>query len=121
LAEDCTHPSDSGRKKVAELLMEFFKTDTIASSWFLANSLNAYPPQIEIPTATPAFVPTVGAAVFNTPVVATPTQLNSTPTPISVQHQPTKQIQWVGVAIVAVVALIIIGGVSVGWLQAIKK
>jgi len=35
LAGDGTHPSDSGRIKVAEMLLRFFKTDTNAKSWFL--------------------------------------------------------------------------------------
>jgi len=35
LGGDGTHPSDSGRKKVAHLLHEFFKNDPLAKSWFL--------------------------------------------------------------------------------------
>ncbi len=34
LAADGTHPSDSGRLKVAKLLLKFFKTDPLAKSWF---------------------------------------------------------------------------------------
>lgn len=34
LAGDGTHPSESGRLKVAEMLLEFFKTDPMARSWF---------------------------------------------------------------------------------------
>ncbi len=34
LAGDGTHPSESGRKKVAELLLRFFKTDPNARKWF---------------------------------------------------------------------------------------
>ncbi len=33
--EDGTHPSDSGRQKVARLLQDFFHTDRLASRWFL--------------------------------------------------------------------------------------
>jgi hypothetical protein len=33
--KDGTHPSDTGRKKVADLLMTFFKTDEGAKGWFL--------------------------------------------------------------------------------------
>jgi hypothetical protein len=34
LAGDGTHPSDSGRRKVAELLLDFVKTDPTAKLWF---------------------------------------------------------------------------------------
>ncbi len=34
LADDGTHPSDSGRRKVAELLLRFFKTDPTERIWF---------------------------------------------------------------------------------------
>jgi hypothetical protein len=35
LAGDGTHPSQSGRQKVAEMLLKFFKTDVNARGWFL--------------------------------------------------------------------------------------
>jgi hypothetical protein len=35
LAGDGTHPSDSGRRKVAEMLLAFFKTDAEAKTWFV--------------------------------------------------------------------------------------
>jgi hypothetical protein len=35
LATDGVHPSESGRRKVADLLLKFFKTDGLAASWFL--------------------------------------------------------------------------------------
>jgi hypothetical protein len=34
LAGDGTHPSDAGRDKVAKLMLNFFKTDPLAKSWF---------------------------------------------------------------------------------------
>ncbi len=34
LGGDGTHPSDSGRQKVANLLLTFFKTDPVARTWF---------------------------------------------------------------------------------------
>jgi len=36
LAGDGTHPSESGRRKVAEQMLKFYKTDPLASTWFLA-------------------------------------------------------------------------------------
>ncbi|MBN2448786.1 MAG: hypothetical protein JXR77_00270 [Lentisphaeria bacterium] len=38
LAGDGTHPSPSGRRKVAEMLLVFFATDPLASSWFAAGT-----------------------------------------------------------------------------------
>jgi hypothetical protein len=35
LAGDGTHPSDSGRQKVAEMLLHFFKDDALARTWFV--------------------------------------------------------------------------------------
>jgi hypothetical protein len=34
LAGDGTHPSDSGRRKVARQLLDFYKTDPLARTWF---------------------------------------------------------------------------------------
>ena len=38
LKADCVHPSDSGKTKVAAQLMQFFKMDDTARTWFLANA-----------------------------------------------------------------------------------
>jgi hypothetical protein len=35
VAGDGTHPSPSGQRKVAELLLRFFKTDATAKTWFV--------------------------------------------------------------------------------------
>ena len=35
LAGDGTHPSELGRRKVAEQLLEFFKSDELAKRWFV--------------------------------------------------------------------------------------
>lgn len=36
LSGDGTHPNDSGRQKVAQLLLKFFQTDPLANTWYLA-------------------------------------------------------------------------------------
>jgi hypothetical protein len=38
LAGDGTHPSQSGRRKVAEMLLRFFKSDVDTKGWFLKSS-----------------------------------------------------------------------------------
>lgn len=35
LADDGTHPSESGKQKVAEMLLDFLKTAPTAKSWFV--------------------------------------------------------------------------------------
>jgi len=35
LVGDGTHPSESGRRKVADMLLKFFQTDPLASNWYL--------------------------------------------------------------------------------------
>jgi hypothetical protein len=58
MAPDCTHPSDQGSAKIANMLMEFFKTDDTSKSWFLGESA-IYPTQIPTPTTEEfkAFIP----------------------------------------------------------------
>nr|NIW44804.1 hypothetical protein [Gammaproteobacteria bacterium] len=38
LRGDCTHPSESGANKVADMMLEFFLTDPTTHSWFPSNS-----------------------------------------------------------------------------------
>ena len=44
LQDDCTHPSFQGEVKVANQLENFFKFDSIAAPWFLADPNNPPPP-----------------------------------------------------------------------------
>lgn len=74
---DCTHPSQAGSAKVAEMLMEFFKNDTTTTPWFLAG-------QSPEPTPTQIFLPTV------TNTRPAPTAEQSQPTPVQAQPSPAQ-------------------------------
>ena len=57
LGQDGTHPSPSGRQKVAELLLKFFTSDPTATPWFVKSAGNEEPPkkaEAAVPIATPA-------------------------------------------------------------------
>lgn len=56
LIADCTHPSESGVDKVAEQLLDFFKTDTTTAPWFLEEGVTPEP--TPTPTVTPEPTPT---------------------------------------------------------------
>ncbi len=62
---DCTHPTTEGSQAVAEMMMEFFKSDTTSIPWFLD-------PDVPTPIPTPTFSVTP---------ISTPTS-TSTATPI---------------------------------------
>jgi hypothetical protein len=83
MTEDCTHPSTQGQKKVAELLLTFFKTDSLAAPWFLAGT----PAHTQLPT--PTLIPTV--RVSPTPTHITPTTPPDPPTPTPTAALPSNQ------------------------------
>src|SRR5690606_32703829 len=55
LRSDCVHPSEAGNQAVAEMLLEFFKTDITATPWFLESGVPVSP------------TPTPTSSVTNTP------------------------------------------------------
>ena len=72
LTSDCTHPSESGKQKVAAMLMDFFKNDSTSKTWFRTDGRENIhtPPAPEItatstatatPTATIQIEPTATA------------------------------------------------------------
>jgi hypothetical protein len=93
MAEDCTHPSASGNQKVAEMLYEFFMTDS-TSAWFRAGYV---PDQAAISTAT-VTEPTV-TAVPATPTSTSTAVAEATNTPL-----PTETATEAATEIVAEVA-----------------
>jgi hypothetical protein len=63
--DDGTHPSASGRAKVASMLMRFFRTDVTARPWFVAGGA--------APTATAPSASATPSATSPTPVPTRPT------------------------------------------------
>lgn len=49
LAPDCTHPSPGGELKVADMLLDFFKSDATTAPWFLADGVPISPYEIYLP------------------------------------------------------------------------
>ena len=68
LVEDGTHPSDSGRSKVGNLLLDFLRQSPSSRPWFLADP-NATPP----PSATPGTPPPSPTAGTVRPTAVRPT------------------------------------------------
>lgn len=58
LAQDCTHPSDSGVQKVAAQLLEFFKSDSTTQPWFLDGPLPP-PPTLPPPHTNARYLPLI--------------------------------------------------------------
>lgn len=82
LTRDCTHPTDSGKNKVANMLSEFFKSDPLAQGWFLANPFFLPTPGTISPTFQSAPTNTLPLPPTPTPrPSATLATLKPTPTP----------------------------------------
>lgn len=76
---DCTHPSEQGAEKVAQLMWDFFSTDTLARGWFLSQGVKAVPTITrainEPPTASlppPAETPKSSMEITSVPSTSTP-------------------------------------------------
>jgi PKD repeat protein len=48
LTGDCTHPSGSGRAKVADQLLAFFKSDPVSAPWFLRGTAPGGEPRVDV-------------------------------------------------------------------------
>lgn len=95
---DCVHPSAAGDLAVAEMLLEFFKSDSISTPWFLNPGAptptpgpTATPtPILPTSTPTPTLAPTATPTPTSVPtptVTPTPTTI-PTPTPTTVPGSP---------------------------------
>ncbi len=86
MTQDCTHPSASRNQQVAEMLYQFFTTDSTAVSWFLAEHEAATPTAtLAAPTMTAeTAVVTATTGPQTTPLAPTATTVSAitaTPTP----------------------------------------
>lgn len=89
---DCTHPTISGRQKVATMLLDFFKSDTTTKSWFTLQTdnentiflpvvtntatpfLEDTPAPTSPPNRPPTLAPSAEIAITLTPVLSLPVQ-----------------------------------------------
>jgi len=102
-ADDGTHPSTSGRHKVASLLLAFFKSGATARGWFMADPGATPAP---VPTFNPGPMPTRDTRLTptpGTPGTPGPRPTGGTPTaaPLRsyrVRETPTGDAMWVAVA-----------------------
>lgn len=81
LAGDCTHPSRQGNQKVVEMMMEFFKTDTTAVSWFLGEPPVAQTPAPTLTTVAPTQAPPTAEALQPTETAAPTTEVAEAASP----------------------------------------
>lgn len=88
LTGDCTHPSESGIEKAANMLLEFFSSDETATPWFLFAS-NPPPPSTPTRTILPIILETspITPDETNTAPALAPPRETSTNTPNNLQNQ----------------------------------
>ena len=122
MTADCTHPSPSGNQKVAEMLMEFFMSDTLAASWFPVGAhLPPTQPPTPIPTNVVAVTPTLVqpltavASLTPVPLALLTEQTSSTPVagPTVTSASPAANTRWMvyGVLIIASLGV----GLAASW------
>lgn len=82
---DGTHPSASGQRKVATLLLRFFQTDPTARAWFLAGPGGPTPTPTPTRAAppTPTATPSPTARATPTPTSAAAPSPTPTPNPLA--------------------------------------
>jgi len=142
MAQDCVHPSESGRTKVAEMLMEFFKTDTSTTSWFLAGGTSpaaqptSTPPRapatptpsptialssLDAATATPSSGPGTAPLAADTPLApAQGSAATPTPFPVPATNTPPKG-QLPGALLVMLGLGLLGAGFAAGWYVSVRR
>src|SRR5260370_9474721 len=90
LEDDGTHPSMSGVRKVAGMLLDFFKSDSTSRLWF--GGVPAHPPQNPMPAAVvnaasyvAVTAPGAMASIFGTNLARTSAQAGSLPLPYGLE------------------------------------
>lgn len=85
--EDGTHPSPTGRQKVAALLLDFFKTDSIARPWFVRPTSGGPVPAVGAVVNAASFAPQVApgsiATLFGTELSGGTASAAALPLPLS--------------------------------------
>ncbi len=92
LTSDCTHPSETGKQKVAAMLLDFFKNDSTTRPWFHPYGVpNVQTPVLELTGSPPATAtPTVTAIETLAPTRTNTPIVNATRTPTTTVAAPTK-------------------------------
>jgi hypothetical protein len=113
MTADCTHPSPSGRQKVAGLLLDFFKNDTLTRGWFLADPglppvtpTSANTPNPSVTATLPARTPTAVRTSTATQVLPIVSPTPSSPPP----NEPRRDYK-----IYMAVILVTLTGLRTGW------
>jgi len=127
MTSDCTHPSDTGKTKVAEMLLEFLLDDTVAAGWFRADTAVAptatrQAPPTAAPTQTPSpSLPAPTAAIATVAAQAAQPEPEASPFPTSTTSVASAPAPVPMAVNIGVAVLILCIGLTAGWLLFRKR
>lgn len=85
LGDDGTHPSDAGQRKVARMLLDFFKGDTTTRPWFVASATMPRTAVVASTVNAAGFFPTIApgaiATIFGSDLANTTASASALPLP----------------------------------------
>jgi uncharacterized protein (TIGR03437 family) len=89
LADDGTHPSNAGQQKVAQMLLDFFKSDTTARPWFVASAQAPKTPVVATIVNAAGFFPTISpgaiASIFGSDLASATVAATALPLPYGLE------------------------------------